>query len=328
MGLIDDLFTKLKNKNIFFEIERDPDDNRIFILKTQSTVLAIGVEVEDEINYSTEFGISKQEYLKRFHDFYYQLAEPLNGVSKESGRLGRLSFIFFFISENYIVIDPDFWGEWTCYDPEDNLNEFFLVLSNLPELKTEEQKKKDEMFELKSNINDLERKILKLIDANKKLDQSLSYFQKGRDTLGKENKEIKEQMYSQNIINEKLIKEVDYLKNIVKAKTISRLSNNQIKCLKERGVFPLRIELELLYPSLILEFNTFTYRNWGNTGDAMPIPVTDFLEIDVNGNVSILTSEQLTSIENFPGFIWEKGSMSHHLIGSVLITKEDFDNSF
>lgn len=328
MGLIDDLFTQLKYKNIFFEIESDPEDNRIFIIKTEPTVLAIGVEVEDEINDSTEFGISKGEYLKRFHDFYYQLAEPLNGVSKESGRQGKLSFIFFFISENYIVIDPRFYGEWTCYKPEDNLKELFRELSKLPELRTEEQKKEDEIFELKSNINDLDQKILQLIDSNKKLGESLSYCQKVRDTLEKENKEIKEQVYSQNIIYEKLIKEVDYLKNIVKAKTISRLSNKQIKCLKDRGVFPLRIELELLYPSLILEFNTFTYRNWGKTGDAMPYPVTDFIEIDVNGNVSELTPEQLTNIPNFPGFIWEKGSWSGHLIGSVLITKEDFDNSF
>jgi len=328
MGLIADLFTQLKNKNIFFEIENDPEDNNLFILKTQSTVLAIGVEVVDEKNHSTEFGILKKDYLKRNHDFYYQLTEPLNGVSIEPGRHGRLSFIFFFISENYIVIDPDFWGEWTCYKPEDNLNKLFLELSKLPELRTEEQKKEDEMFALKSNINDLERKVLKLTDTNEKLEKSLSYSQKGMEILEKENKKFKEQMYSQNFINEKLIMEVDYLKGIVKAKTISRLTHKQINYLKDRGVFPLRIELELLYPSLILEFNNYTYRDWGNTGDAIPVPVIEFLEIDVNGNVSNLTSEQLTSIANFPGFIWEKGSWRGHLIGSISITKEDFDNSF
>jgi hypothetical protein len=325
MGLIDDLFTELKNKNILFEIDKDPENNRIFIVKTQSTLLAIGVEVEDEINSSTKFGISKGDYLKRLNDFYFQLAEPLNGISKDPGRTGRLSFIFFFISENHIVLDPDFWGEWICYDPEDNLNKFFIKLSNHPELRTEEQKKEDEIDELKSNVYSLEQKVLKYTDTNEKLEQSLSYIRNSKETLEKENKKMQEEIYSENIIKEKLQKEVDYLKSIVKAKTISRLSDKQIEYLKNRGGFPLRIELELLFPSLIMEFNNFTYRNWGTSGDAMPVPVTEFLEINEYGKPSELTLEKLTNVPNFPGFISEKGSMKGHLIGSISITMEDFD---
>ena len=63
MGLINDLFTELKNKNILFEIDKDPEDNYIFIVKTKSTFLAIVVEVADEINSSSKFGISKGDYI-------------------------------------------------------------------------------------------------------------------------------------------------------------------------------------------------------------------------------------------------------------------------
>ena len=325
MDLINDLISNLTNKNLNFEIDKDPEDNRIFIVKTQSTLLAIGVEVADEINSSAKFGISKGDYLKRLNDFYFQLAEPLNGISMDPGRTARLSFIFFFISENYIVLDPDFWGEWVLYKPEDNLNNFFLELSNHPELRTEEQKKEDEIEELKSNFYSLEQEVLKYTNTNEKLEQSLSNIRNSKETLEKENKKMEEDIYSENIIKEKLQKEVDYFKSIVKAKTISRLSDKQIEFLKNRGGFPMRIELELLFPSLIMEFNNFTYRNWGTSGDAMPFPVTEFLEINECGKPSELTLEQLTNIPNFPGFISEKGSMIDHLIGSISITMEDFD---
>jgi hypothetical protein len=326
MALVDDLFTELNNKNILFEIDKDPEDNRIFIVKTQSTLLAIGVEVEDEINSSKlPFGNLKNDYLERLHDFYFQLAEPLNGISKDPKKDGKLSFIFFFISKNYIVLDPDFWGEWICYEPEDNLNKFFIELSNHPELRTEEQKKEDEIDELKSNVYSLEQKVLKYTNTNEKLEQSLSYMRNSKETLEKENKEMEYQMYSENIIKENLQKEVEYLKNIVKSKTISRLSDKQIEYLKNRGGFPVRIELELLFPSLIMEFNNFTYRNWGTSGDAMPVPVTEFLEINEYGKPSELTLELLTNVPNFPGFISEKDTMIVHLIGSISITMEDFD---
>ena len=325
MGLIDNLFTELKNKNTFFEIDKDPDGNRIFILTHQSTVLAIGVEVEDKINSSTKFGTSKGDYLKRFHDFYFQLTEPLNGISKEPGRAGKLSFIFFFISENHIVLDPDFWGEWICYEPEDNLNKFFLRLSELPELRSVEQKMVDEIDELKSNFNSLEREVLNYTDTNEKLEQSLSYIRNSKETLEKEQQFLKEEIQAAQFSNKKLQKEVEYLKKIVKAKTICRLSDKQIEYLKNRSGFPLRIELELLFPSLILEFNNLTYRNWGTSGDAMPVPFTEFLEINEFGKPSELTLEQLINIPNFPGFISEKGSMIDHLIGSIIITIEDFD---
>ena len=326
MALVDDLFKELKNKNIFFEIDKDPEDNRIFIVKTQSTLLAIGVEVADEINSSKlPFGNLKNDYLKRLHDFYFQLAEPLNGISKDPKKDGKLSFIFFFISENHIVLDPDFWGEWTRYDPEDNLNKFFIELSQHPELRTKEQKMEDEIDELKSNFYSLEQEVLKYTNTNEKLEQSLSYIRNSKETLEKENKKMEEEIYSENIIKEKLQKEVDYLKSIVKAKTISRLSDKQIEFLKNRGGFPLRIELELMFPSVILAFYNRESRQWGSSGDWLPIPITDFLEIDEYGNASILTLEQLTKIPNFPGLISEKGTMIVHLIGSISITMEDFD---
>lgn len=323
MGLVDNLLIELKKKNIFFKIDKDPLDNRIFILTHQSTVLAIGVEVEDDKNSSSKFWNLKIDYLKSLHDFYFQLAEPLNGISKDPRKDGKLSFIFFFISKNYIVLNPDFGREWNGCKPEDNLNAFFLILSNHPELRTEEQKKSDEIEELMSNIFRLERKVLKYTESNKKLEESLSYSQKVRDNLEKENKKKEEDINSEKKINEKLLKEVDYLKSIVKAKTISRLTAKQIDYLKNRGGFPLRIEHELMFPSLILAFYNSEYRQWGSSGDWLPTPVTDFLEIDEYGNATILTLEQLTNIPNFPGFIWENGSMKSHLIGSIIITLED-----
>lgn len=323
MGLVDNLLIELKNKTIFCKVDKDPEDNRVFILTHQSTVLAIGVEVEDDINSSSKFGNLKIDYLKRLHDFYFQLAEPLNGISKDPGRTGRLSFIFFFISENHIVLDPDFYGEWICYEPENNLNDFFIKLSERPELRTEELKKEDEIEELMSNISGLERKVLKYKDNNEKLEELLAYSQIVRDNLEKENKKKEELIYSEKIIKEKLIKEVDYLKSIVKAKTISRLTPKQIEYLKKRGGFPLRIEHELMFPSLILTFYNSENRQWESSGDWLPTPVTDFLEIDEYGNAAKLTLEQLTNIPNFPGFIWENGSLINHLIGSVIITLED-----
>jgi hypothetical protein len=325
MALVEDLFSELKNKNILFEIDKDPEDNRIFILTHQSTVLAIGVEVADEINSSTKFGISKGDYLKRLNNFYFQLAEPLNGISKDPKKDGKLSFLFFFLSKSHIVCNPFNYPEWTCYEPEDNLNKFFIKLSNHPELRTEEQKMEDEIEELKSNIYSLEQKVIKYTNTNEKLEQSLSYVRNSKETLEKENKEMKEEIYSENIINEKLQKEIDYLKSIVKAKTISRLSDKQIEYLKNRGGFPLRIELELMFPSVIIAFYNSEYRQWGSSGDWLPLPITDFLEIDEFGNASILTTEQLTKIPNFPGFISEKCTMIVHLIGSISITMEDFN---
>ncbi len=327
MGLVDNLLIELQNKNIFFKIDMDPEDNRIFIITHQSTVLAIGVEVADEINSSTKYGISKGDYLKRFHDYYFQLAEPLNGISKDPKKDGKLSFIFFFISNNYIVLDPDFWGEWICYEPEDNLNAFFLKLSEHPELRSEEQKKSDEIEELMSKIKGLERNVLKYKDTIEKLEESLSYSQKVRDNLAKENKKKEEDIYSEKIIKDKLLKEVDYLKSIVKAKTISRLTAKQIDYLKNRGGFPMRIEHELMFPSVILTFYNSEYRQWGSSGDWLPTHVTDFLEIDEYGNESILTLEQLANIPNFPGFIWENGSMINHLIGSIIIKLSDLDET-
>jgi hypothetical protein len=78
-----------------------------------------------------------------------------------------------------------------------------------------------------------------------------------------------------------------------------------------------------MFPSLILAFYNSENRQLGSSGDWLPTPVTDFLEIDEYGNASILTPKQLSNIPNFPGFIWENGSMINHLIGSVIITLED-----
>jgi hypothetical protein len=215
--------------------------------------------------------------------------------------------------------------EWTCYDPENNLNKFFLELSKNPVLRTKEQKMEDEIDELKSNLYSLEQKVLKYTNTNEKLEQSLSYMRNSKETLEKDHQLLKEQMQTEQFNNEKLEKEVEYLKSIVKAKTISRLSDKQIEYLKIRGGFPLRIEHELLFPSLIVEFNNFTYRNWGTSGDAMPVPVTEFLLINECGKPSELTLEQFTNVPNFPGFITEKGSMKGHLIGSISISMEDFN---
>ena len=324
MALVDDLFKELKNKNIFFEIDKDPEDNRIFIVKTQSTLLAIGVEVADEINSSKlPFGNLKNDYLKRLHDFYFQLAEPLNGISKDPKKDGKLSFIFFFISENHIVLDPDFWGEWTRYDPEDNLNKFFIELSQHPELRTKEQKMEDEIDELKSNLYSLEQEVLKYKDTNEKLEQSLSYSQKGRNIMEKENKEIKEQMYSENIIKENLQKEVHYLSKIVKKRTISRLSAKQIEYLKNRRGFPLIIDIELFHPNLILEYATEKSRMWGTAADWVNLPATDFLIIDQLGLATPIDLEKIIEQPNFIGFSGDYEI--RHIIGSISITMEDFD---
>ena len=171
MNLINKLKKELKTKDkgLIVESIKAPDENKISVIRTKNKILAIGVEILDEINSSTKFGDLKSEYQKKHFEFYFNVADSLNGINIETN---KIDFILFFISENYIVHAPWTWGEWVCYEPEGKLDRFLNDILRNPELRSSEQKMIDTNEELEYKVKEQDINLRNLQIRIEKLDNS------------------------------------------------------------------------------------------------------------------------------------------------------------
>ena len=318
MSLISDLLNQ-SNKKFKIEKTKVPNDSNVYIIKHQKKVIAIGVEVKDSNNSSSKFAKEKIEYLKNHLDFIFKLSN-LPMLYKKAER--KWDFEMFFISDEYIIHAPWSWGEWVIYDPETSLELLFNRLTSLPELRTVSEKKDDKLQILQSETSNQNIKLQEKINEIQELQSKLDFY---KEEYRRFEDEIKSLKRSENILeikNREFSAQVEYLNIIAKGSIIQRLTKKQIDFLLSRIRVEIRIDLDLSFPNMIVEFETSTSVEWDTSGDWRSIPITVFTIVDIEGIPKSISKKEISEFPNFSGF----GGTSYdfnYIFGSVLFEKKD-----